>query len=82
VSGYNETQLGLDGITRFPRQLTQCAPDELKRGLLDLFLAAYRHAEELEAVAEARLDAIGKADAQMELLDTVPGAARHLKFER
>ena len=43
------------------------------RGLLDLALTAYRQAEELAAVAEARLDAIGKADARVQLLDTVPG---------
>jgi transposase len=38
-----------------------------------LALTAYRQAEDLVAVAEARLDAIGKADARVRLLDTVPG---------
>ena len=52
--------------------LAQCGPDELWRGLLDLALTAYRQAEELAAVAEARLDAIGTADARVQLLDTVP----------
>ena len=53
--------------------LAQCGPDELWRGLLDLALTAYRQAEELAAVAEARLDAIGTADARVRLLDTMPG---------
>ena len=67
------TKLGLDGIARFARPLAQCGPDELWRGLLDLALTAYRQAEELAAAAEARLDVIGKADARVQLLDTVPG---------
>jgi len=53
--------------------LAQCGPDELWRGLLDLALTAYRQAEELAAVAETRLDAIGTADPRVQLLDTVPG---------
>jgi transposase len=67
------TKLGLAGIAQYARPLAACGPDELWRGLLDLALTAYRQAEELVAVAEARLDAIGKADARVRLLDTVPG---------
>jgi hypothetical protein len=66
------TRLGRDGIAQYARPLTECGPDELWRGLLDLALTAYRQAEELAAVAEARLDAIGTADARVQLLDTVP----------
>jgi transposase len=39
-------------------------------------LTAYRQAEELVAAAEARLDALGRADARVRLLDTVPGWGR------
>ena len=67
------TAAGLAGMAQFARPLAQCGPDELWRGLLDLALTAYRQAEELAAVAEARLDAIGTADARVRLLDTMPG---------
>jgi transposase len=67
------TAAGLAGIAQFARPLAECAPDELWRGLLDLALTAYRQAEELVAAAEAKLDGIGKADARVQLLDTVPG---------
>jgi transposase len=67
------TKLGLAGIAQHARPLAQCGPDELWRGLLDLALTAYRQAEELVTVAEARLDAIGQADARVQLLDTMPG---------
>ena len=48
------TAAGLAGMAQFARPLAQCGPDELWRGLLDLALTAYRQAEELAAVAEAR----------------------------
>jgi transposase len=67
------TATGLAGIAQLARPLAECGPDELWRGLLDLALRAYRQAEELVAAAEARLDEIGKADARVRLLDTVPG---------
>jgi transposase len=67
------TVSGLAGIARFARPLAECGPDELWRGLLELALTAYRQAEELVAAAEARLDALGKADARVRLLDTMPG---------
>ena len=41
--------------------------------MLELALTAYRQAEELVAVAEAKLDAVGRADARVRLLDTMPG---------
>ena len=67
------TAAGLEGIAQFARPLADCAPEELWRGLLDLALTSYRQAEELVARAEAKLDEIGKADARVRLLDTVPG---------
>lgn len=67
------TKLGIEGIAQFARPLAECGLDELWWGLLDLALTAYRQAVELVAVTEARLDAIGKADARVRLLDTMPG---------
>jgi transposase len=67
------TAAGLAGIAQFARPLAACAPEDLWRGVLDLALTAYRQAEELVRAAEARLDEIGKADARVRLLDTVPG---------
>jgi transposase len=67
------TAAGLDGMARLARPPAECAPEELWRGLLDLALTAYRQAEALAAQAEARLDALGRADARVRLLDTVPG---------
>jgi transposase len=67
------TAAGLDGIAQLARPLAECAPEALWRGLLDLALTAYRQAEALVAQAEARLDALGRADARVRLLGTVPG---------
>jgi transposase len=67
------TVAGLAGIGQFARPLAECAPEELWRGLLDLALTAYRQAEELVAVAEAKLDELGQASPRVRLLDTVPG---------
>ncbi|HVK09494.1 MAG TPA: IS110 family transposase [Gemmataceae bacterium] len=67
------TKVGLAGIAQFARPLAECGPDDLWRGMLDLALTAYRQAEELVAVAEDRLDALGEADRRVQLLDTVPG---------
>jgi transposase len=64
---------GLAGIGQFARPLAECAPDELWRGLLDLALTDYRQAEGLAAAAEAKLDALGKANDRVRLLDTMPG---------
>jgi hypothetical protein len=41
--------------------------------LLDLTLAAYGQTEELAAVAESRLDTIGKANVRVQRLAPVPG---------
>ena len=67
------TVSGLAGIGQLARPLAECGPDDLWRGMLDLALTAYRQAEELVAQAEARLDQLGKADARVRLLETMPG---------
>jgi transposase len=64
---------GLAGIAQLARPLTECEPDELWRGMLDLALTAYRQAEDLVAVAEAKLNQLGKASPAVRLLDTMPG---------
>src|SRR5262249_59516794 len=67
------TAAGLEGMGQFARPLADCAPEDLWRGLLELALIAYRQAVALVAAAEAKLDEIGRADARVRLLDTVPG---------
>ena len=67
------TELGLGGIGQHAKPLAECGPDELWRGLLDLALEEYRHALGLIDQAEAKLDALAKADAGVRLLQTIPG---------
>jgi transposase len=67
------TATGLAGIATQAKALTECGPDELWRGLLELALTEYRQVCELVAQAEARLDAMGKQSAEVILLETVPG---------
>jgi len=67
------TATGLAGITTQAKALTECGPDELWRGLLELALTEYRQVCELVSQAEARLDALGKQSAEVILLETVPG---------
>jgi transposase len=64
---------GLQGIARHAKPLAECAPDELWRGLLEIALTEYRQARELIDQAEAKLDALAKADAGVRLLETIPG---------
>jgi transposase len=65
--------LGLEGIAQHAQPLADCAADELWRGLLALALDDYRHALGLIDQAEAKLDALAKADAGARLLQTIPG---------
>jgi len=67
------TELGLQGIAEHARPLADCGPDELWRGLLDLALTELRQARELLDQAEAKLDALAKEDAAVQLLETIPG---------
>ncbi len=67
------TELGLQGIAQHARDLTDCTPAELWRGLLQLALTEYRQTRELLDQAETRLDALAQADADVQLLETIPG---------
>jgi transposase len=67
------TELGLQGIEAHAHALAACAPAELWRGLLQLALTEYRQTRELLEQAEARLDALAQADADVQLLETIPG---------
>jgi transposase len=67
------TETGLAGIATQAKSLGECGPDELWRGLLELALTEYRQVCELVAQAETRLDALGKQNADVILLETTPG---------
>jgi transposase len=67
------TECGLAGIGQHAKPLAECGPDELWRGMLDLALTDYRQADDLARAAEAKLDAIGRADPGVQLLATAPG---------
>jgi transposase len=67
------TELGLAGIGQQAKPLSDCAPDELWRGLLELALTELRQVRQLADQAEARLDQLAKASADVQLLETVPG---------
>jgi transposase len=66
-------ETGLAGIAAQAKPLAECGPAELWCGLLDLALTEYRQVSELVAQAEARLDAIGKHNPAVVLLQTTPG---------
>jgi transposase len=55
------------------RPLADCDADQLWRGLLDLALTEYGQVLALLDQAEARLDALAAADADVRLLQTIPG---------
>jgi transposase len=67
------TALGPEGIGQHAKPLADGAADEWWRGLLELALAEYRHTLGLIDQAEAKRDALGKADAGVRLLETIPG---------
>jgi transposase len=67
------TERGLPGIAQHAHDLADCTPAELWRGLLQLALTEYRQTRELLEQAEARLDALAKADEGVQLLETIPG---------
>jgi transposase len=67
------TELGLQGIGEYARPLAECGADALWRGLLELALTEYRQTRDLLGRAEARLDALGRADAGVRTLETIPG---------
>jgi transposase len=67
------TELGLQGIAQHSKVLSECAPAELWRGLLQLALTEYRQTRELLDQAEARLDALAKTDEGVQILESIPG---------
>jgi len=64
---------GLAGMASWAKPLGDCAADELWRGLLELSLTEYRQLCELIDQAESKLDALGKQQADVVLLQTAPG---------
>jgi transposase len=64
---------GLSGLALQAKTIAECAPEELWRGLLDLALTEYRQIGALVAQAEARLDELGRQNAEVRLLQTAPG---------
>jgi transposase len=64
---------GLAGMMLQTKPIAACGPDELWRGLLDLALTEYRQIGELVTQAEERLDALGRHNAEVKLLQTAPG---------
>ena len=67
------TELGLKGIEQFAVPLSECGSEDLWRGQLHQVLRHYREMVALIDEAEAKLDAIGRADPSVKLLQTVPG---------
>ncbi|MFO0876279.1 MAG: IS110 family transposase [Gemmataceae bacterium] len=64
---------GLAVFEQHARPLADCSPEERWRGLIHLALVEYRQLLAWEQQTEAKLDALGKADAQVARLRTVPG---------
>lgn len=67
------TEEGLAELGGHARPLAECGPEESWRGLLALSLLEYRHVLGLIDQAEARLDALGRADERVRRLRTIPG---------
>ena len=64
---------GLAGLASWARPLGDCTADELWRGLLDLSLTEYRQLCELIDQTHTKLDALGRQNADVVLLQTAPG---------
>jgi transposase len=67
------SETGLAGIATWAKPLAECGPDELWRGLLELALVEHRQTIALVALAEKRLNELGKQNADVVLLQTTPG---------
>lgn len=70
------TAAGLAWLAAEARPLADCPPEELWRGQFHVALAAYRGLVEQLAVVEVKLDVLGDADAQIQILETIPGVGR------
>jgi len=64
---------GLAGIAAHALPLADCPPRELWRGRLHLTLTELEHVKGLLEQAEGKLDALAKTNAQVRLLETIPG---------
>jgi transposase len=67
------TAAGLKALTPHTLPLADCGADELWRGLVDLALTEYRYVLALLKQVETRLDALAQADANVRLLESIPG---------
>jgi len=67
------TKLGLEGLAQLAQPLADCAADALWRGLLELGLTELRQVQALADQTEARLDQLAQANADVQLVETVPG---------
>jgi transposase len=67
------TEVGLAGIGQYAQPLAECGPQQLWRGRRHLALSELGHVRGLLDQAEAKLDALAKADAAVQLLKTIPG---------
>jgi transposase len=67
------SELGLEGIGQFARDLADCAAAELWRGLLQQALVLFRQYRALLDQAEKRLDQLADADEGVQILVSAPG---------
>jgi transposase len=67
------TAVGLQGIAQHAKPLAECEGEELWRGLLELALTEYRQVRALIGQAEAKLDALARADEGVPILETIAG---------
>ncbi|HEY1189562.1 MAG TPA: IS110 family transposase [Gemmata sp.] len=64
---------GLDVLEEQARELADCGPDELWRGMLGIAVAQYRDLEQRIAETERALDRLSDADPGTQLLLPIPG---------
>jgi transposase len=67
------TEAGLAHLESLARPLNECPADEFWRGLLRQALTEYRQACALLVELEKTLDALGRSDQKVRLLQTIPG---------
>jgi transposase len=67
------SELGLAGLAAHAKPLAECTAVELWRGRLQLALTELDQVKELLAQAEQKLNELGKQDAGVKLLESIPG---------
>jgi transposase len=67
------SETGLAQLEALARPLPKCGPEEFWRGLLHQTLIEYRHVCILLIEMEKTLDGLNRSDAQVILLQTIPG---------